>query len=266
MTDLSLLARRLSLVAWRTPFFSALIVAGVVALRPAPAFAQASGNPFSSCKNWQVQKEHFDSVPVAPAATANPAPSGSETGGPSQTPEIIHELTLTGSPVKIVCDDTTVFANMVRWRDDSPMIYASGDVLYEQEGTRILADHAELNRKTSLGTFFSASGLLELAGTQVFEPGFFGSQDPQASFYAERIDKIGNRVYKLTNGGFTTCTQPTPRWEMTASSVVLVLDKHAHAPEHGAQGQGRAGVLPPRDVLPDQQAEPRHRVPHAELR
>src|SRR6185437_8982928 len=31
----------------------------------------------------------------------------------------------------------------------------------------------------------------------------------------------------ITHGGFTTCTQPTPRWEFVAGSVTLTLEKRA---------------------------------------
>ena len=56
---------------------------------------------------------------------------------------------------------------------------------------------------------------------------FFGAQEPDAFFYGETIEKLGPDRYRIRKGGFTTCIQPTPRWEMTAGSVTLTLDKRA---------------------------------------
>ena len=40
------------------------------------------------------------------------------------------------------------------------------------------------------------------------------------------IEKLGPRTYRLVRGGFTSCVQPTPRWEVTASSVTINLDEY----------------------------------------
>ena len=57
----------------------------------------------------------------------------------------------------------------------------------------------------------------------------FGNQDPDVYFYGDTIEKLGARKYRLTRGGFTTCVQPTPRWEVTSGSVVINLDDYAIA-------------------------------------
>src|SRR6185295_10084126 len=57
--------------------------------------------------------------------------------------------------------------------------------------------------------------------------GPFGNQDPDVYFYGEQLEKLGVRKYRVTRGGFTTCVQPTPRWEVTSKSVVLNLSEYA---------------------------------------
>ena len=57
----------------------------------------------------------------------------------------------------------------------------------------------------------------------------FGDQDPDVYFYGDKIEKLGPRKYRITRGGFTTCVQPTPRWEITSGHVVLNLDDYAIA-------------------------------------
>src|SRR6185436_17408784 len=50
--------------------------------------------------------------------------------------------------------------------------------------------------------------------------------DTDVYFFGETIQKTGPKKYRITNGGFTTCVQPTPRWELHSSTVVLNLDEY----------------------------------------
>jgi len=52
------------------------------------------------------------------------------------------------------------------------------------------------------------------------------SQETDVYFQGETVEKIGPKKYKITNGGFTTCVQPTPRWELHAGTVVLSIDNY----------------------------------------
>jgi len=183
---------------------------GGVALLLIPALARAQDNPLSSCKVSRMTKVAFASQPVPDKAD-------------------VLAWTFTGStdiPVEIVCDDTTISADEMHYRDDEDIVYASGHVVFRQKGTHVSSDKAELNRKSHQGVFYDAFAVLQLGNTGI-DRSMFGAQEPDAIFYGERIEKLGDRTYKLTNGAFTTCDQPTPRWEMTASSVVFIPDKHA---------------------------------------
>ena len=55
----------------------------------------------------------------------------------------------------------------------------------------------------------------------------FGTSEPDVYFYGKTLEKIGRERYKITSGGFTTCVQPTPRWQLTSGTVLLNLEKHA---------------------------------------
>ena len=45
-------------------------------------------------------------------------------------------------------------------------------------------------------------------------------------FFGETVEKIGPKKYKITNGGFTTCVQPTPRWDLHADTIILNIDHY----------------------------------------
>lgn len=106
-------------------------------------------------------------------------------------------------------------------------LVASGNVVFTNPEGRIAAERVEFNVAKGTGTFHQASGLLSL-GAEV-DRAQFGGQDPDVYFYGDMIEKLEGRRYRLTRGGFTTCVQPTPRWEVTSGSVLLVLDDYAIA-------------------------------------
>ena len=171
-----------------------------------PAIARAQGNPLASCKYSLVEREQF----------SYPLVAGSDT---------VHEGRLSGR-VRVICDDMTLQAEEIHWREDSDKVYASGDVFFQQLGTQISAEKAEMDRQTHLGTFYQASGWLELQSEKP-DKTLFGTQEPYAVFQGDKLEKIGDKLYELTHGSFTTCRQPTPRWEMTASTVILATGSHA---------------------------------------
>ena len=108
---------------------------------------------------------------------------------------------------------------------DQQLLVAVGNVVYVAEGARLAADRAEVNINDLTGTFFNANGSVNMADE--VERSMFGTQEPDMFFYGETIEKLGPRTYRLTKGSFTSCVQPTPRWEMSASSLTLNLDDYA---------------------------------------
>ena len=124
--------------------------------------------------------------------------------------------------VQIECDDTAIFAEEISW--DEKMLYASGDLLVIQQGLRVSADRMDMNRLTRLGTFYNASGTARVTDKPV-EQNMFGTLEPEVMFHGATLEKIGPRTYRLTDGWFSTCVQPNPRWEMTGSSGTVTLNE-----------------------------------------
>ena len=131
---------------------------------------------------------------------------------------------LTGA-VEMEREDQSFFAEVVDYYTDTGEMEASGNVVYATKETRIAADRMSFNTKTKTGTFYNASGTMSL-GEKV-DRSMFGTQEPDAYFYGETLEKLNEEKYRIRKGGFTTCVQPTPRWEMTASSATLTVDKYA---------------------------------------
>jgi LPS-assembly protein len=179
-----------------------LLVAIGAALAPQPAVAQDVGNCKTS-KQWtmdRLTKDHWKLI----------------------------------GQVEINCGDQTFSADEIEGFNDTHRMIATGNVVFTSGGNRIAADRMEYNTATKTGTFFNATGTATLKdqtrqqpGQQPLERSMFGTQEPDVYFYGEKVSKVASEKYRITNGGFTTCVQPTPRWQLTSGTVILNLERYA---------------------------------------
>src|SRR6185295_14362097 len=141
-----------------------------------------------------------------------------------------HRIAIGG--VEITLGDTKLYAEHVDVYIDKDTIEARGNVTLAQGTNRLSADSAEFNYKTRLGTFHSAVGIatikpqLQSSSAGAISVPTQSNQDTDVYFAGELVEKIGPRKYRITKGGFTTCVQPTPRWRMSADTVVLNIEHY----------------------------------------
>ena len=124
-------------------------------------------------------------------------------------------------------NQTTLFADQVELFRDKNRLLAQGNVTFATPEGRLSAERLEYDVAAGTGTFQTASGLMSL-GAQA-DRKQFGNQEADVYFYGEIIERLGPRKYRITRGGFTTCVQPTPRWEVTSGTVTLNLNDYAVA-------------------------------------
>jgi len=185
-----------------------ILLLAFIALLPSRVHAQGT-NPLN-CKNFSGHwNDPWTRTPVGEAK-------------PDEKQAFKNHLS---GEVRIDCDDAQIFADEIDWRDDEQTVSITGHVLFVQPGVRIMADHAIVNRITKLGTFFDASGYTQIAA-KAGEESLFGGLEPDMYFWGEQLIKTGDRTYKLVKGGFTSCVQATPRWDMGGSTGSVTLDKH----------------------------------------
>ena len=103
---------------------------------------------------------------------------------------------------------------------------AEGNVVFRTPTTSIAADSVVFNTKTSVGTFNNANGIAQLGERGTRNLSMFGGLEPDVYFYGQQIEKVGADKYRITKGGFTTCVQPTARWEIVSGSATLRLDHY----------------------------------------
>ena len=179
----------------------------------------------------------------APAAAPAPAPTPAPAPVPVQQRGLLDLLTsgqwkleqLSANHWRLTGDveweppesGLSFSADQVELFTDTNTLTASGNVVFTNPEGRIAAERIEYDWTSGRGTFFQASGIMSLGPT--VDRAQFGNQDPDVYFYGDVIEKISNRQYKITRGGFTTCVQPTPRWEVTSGSMTINLDEYAIA-------------------------------------
>jgi LPS-assembly protein len=129
--------------------------------------------------------------------------------------------------------DTKIYADDVRMFTGENKAIATGNVVFAQGDNRISAEHAEFDTEKRLGTFYNATGFstVKPPKPQAARPGAMApppvvGQDTVVIFFGEKIEKIGPKKYRITNGGFSTCVQPTPRWDLHAGTVILNVDHY----------------------------------------
>ena len=128
-------------------------------------------------------------------------------------------------PVQIDCKDMQFMADFIETFNDKNLGVAQGNVVFESNGTRISADRMEFNFKTKTGVFYNASGTASIAGRA--DQSMFGTEQPDAYFWGDEIHKLGPKKYRLVRGNFTTCVQPTPRWDIGSGAITINLDDYA---------------------------------------
>jgi LPS-assembly protein len=120
---------------------------------------------------------------------------------------------------------SSFFADEVDYFPGRHLVVARGHVVFASKEARIAADRMEFDTESRTGIFYNASGTASLGDRA--DRSMFGTQEPDAYFYGETIEKLGPAKYRIRKGGFTTCVQPTPRWEVTATTVTLTIDEYA---------------------------------------
>ena len=169
---------------------------------PTPARAQAQST-LGGCRASQLQYLTFETV----------TPQHLKLDG---TPDI---------PVQVDCDEAQFFADHMEIFRDTNRVLASGHVVFVSGSNRISAERMDFNTATRTGTFYVASGTATLG--ERAERSMFGTQEPDAYFWGEELQKLGPKKYRITRGGFTACVQPTPRWELISGTATINLDDYA---------------------------------------
>ncbi len=103
--------------------------------------------------------------------------------------------------VEITYGTIRLAADRVEFYQDTRDAVAIGNVVYEEEGETLMAERAEINFETELGTAYRADLTLE--------------DDQYIS--GRKIEKIGPQTYIIRRGSFTGCSSSNPDWKFSST-------------------------------------------------
>lgn len=127
--------------------------------------------------------------------------------------------------------DVQIFADTIEFFEAQDRAIATGNVVMAQGSQRIAADRADINTRTQLGTFEHATGVASVRAPRPRQAPPGGLAMPAAAvndvyYFGDTVERLSEQKYRITHGGFTTCVQPTPRWELSASTILLNVDDY----------------------------------------
>lgn len=114
--------------------------------------------------------------------------------------------------VVITYQDIKLRADKLTSNQKTGDVVAEGHVVVDQGPTRVSATQAVYNLDSKTGTFFNANVTM----------------DPSMYFSGDRIEKVDEDTYHLTNGVFTSCDLDRPAWSFRVGDANVTLDDYAH--------------------------------------
>lgn len=140
---------------------------------------------------------------------------------------------LTGD-VRIEYQDIKMRADKVTMNQKTKDVTAEGNVIIDQGPTRVTATQAIYNLDSKIGTFFNATATL----------------DPSMYFSGDRIEKIDEDTYRMSNGVFTSCDLDRPAWSFHVGSADVTVDDYAHMRNLSFRARNIPVFYAPRMVWP----------------
>ncbi len=163
----------------------------------------------------------------APAPAGTPAPERSPA-----VPPVPVAVTVTTS-----AGDVTVVADTLEQVDPSNLVIATGNVELVKGSTRLTADRVELNKESgdtvAVGRPIFYDGEDRLTGDRIDYNVKTGTgvvhhgQAHTAPYYrisGERMERLGEGVYDIRRGIFTTCEDDPPTWSFRAGHATADLE------------------------------------------
>jgi LPS-assembly protein len=122
------------------------------------------------------------------------------------------EYAILEKEVRIDYQDVKLAADKVTVNLKTKDAVAEGHVVIDQGASRVSADHAVFNLDSKTGTFFKATAAME----------------PAMYFTGDKLEKVDDDTYKMTNGVFTSCDLDNPSWSFRVKEATIRLDDYAH--------------------------------------
>jgi len=143
------------------------------------------------------------------------------------------EYALLENDVHVFYQDIKLQADKVTINLKTKDVVAEGHVIVDQGPARITADHCVFNLDSKTGTFFNSTGTFE-----------------SLSFGGDKIEKLDENTYHLTNGIFTSCDLDKPAWSFHVRDATITMDDYAHMRDVTFRAHDMPIIWSPRLIWP----------------
>jgi LPS-assembly protein len=133
----------------------------------------------------------------------------------------------------------TVYADRVEKLERERLLLAEGNVQIEQGDVRLEADRVEVNTETgeavATGNVVLFDGRDRLTGERIEYSLRSGTgivykaqaaAEPHFFFSGNRMERFGDKAYRVSQGIFTTCEDETPAWSVRLGRATAYLDEY----------------------------------------
>jgi LPS-assembly protein len=151
-----------------------------------------------------------------------------------ETEAVQGEYTISTGGVTITYQDIKLTAYKVTYNFRTKDVVAEGNVIIDQGPTRVTATQAMYNLDSKAGTFFNATGTM----------------DPAMYFSGDRIEKVDEKTWRLTNGIFTSCDLDRPAWSFHVGHADITMDDYARMRDISFRARGLPVFWAPRLIWP----------------
>ncbi len=114
--------------------------------------------------------------------------------------------------VKLKYEDITLSGDKFTYNFKTKDVTGQGHIILDQGTTRLAGSQMVFNLDSKTGTFFNATG----------------SMEPAMYFTGEKLEKVADTKYRLTNGVVTSCDLDSPSWSINVARADVTVNDYAH--------------------------------------
>jgi len=180
----------------------------LLATAPSLLFAQAGKNMGPAGQFYNQPKPKFK---ITPGIKKGGGDVTWSTAAGGRQEMVRDEYFILENEVVVKYQDIVIHADKITGNLKTKDVVAEGHVILDQGPTRLTGDHIVFNLDTKTGTFFNATGAMQ----------------PDMYFVGEKIERLSEDRYRLTNGMFTSCEIDKPSWSFHVGEADITLDDYA---------------------------------------
>lgn len=113
--------------------------------------------------------------------------------------------------VELKYRDLKLTADVVRIDIPNNLLTAEGNIIFDEGPRRLAGDTLEYDLDSRTGRLTNATAFV----------------DPDYYFSGEEIAKLGDNVYSISDGVFTSCSQDLPSWSIHLSDATVTVGRYA---------------------------------------